>query len=141
MFYLRIKKSILQTLNAFKRSIFILFSVLLLISLFITAVPKDFYSKVFTGNYAIDSLIGSIFGSIAVGNPLNSYIIGGELLDKGISLVAVTAFILSWVTVGVVQLPAEFVMLGKKFAISRNLFSFLTAIIVAILTTVTLSFI
>ena len=135
----QIQKAAHQTFNALKRSILILTSVLLLIALFITAVPKDFYSKIFTGNNILDSLIGAVLGSIAAGNPLNSYIIGGELLDRGITLIAVTAFILSWVTVGIVQLPAEALMLGKKFAILRNIFSFITAIVIAILTAFILS--
>ena len=129
-----VKKSALQTLNSLKRSILILVSVLLLVSFMITTIPKEFYSKIFTGNNLIDSLIGAIIGSISAGNPINSYIVGGELLNQGIGLVAVTAFILTWVTVGIVQLPAESLMLGKKFAIYRNILSFGTAIIISILT-------
>ena len=129
-----VKKSALQTLNSLKRSILILISVLLLVSFMISAIPKEFYSKIFTGNNLIDSLIGAIIGSISAGNPINSYIVGGELLNQGIGLIAVTAFILTWVTVGIVQLPAESLMLGKKFAIYRNILSFITAIVVSILT-------
>jgi len=129
-----VKKSALQTLNSLKRSILILISVLLLVSFMISAIPKEFYSKIFTGNNLIDSLIGAIIGSISAGNPINSYIVGGELLSQGIGLIAVTAFILTWVTVGIVQLPAESLMLGKKFAIYRNILSFITAIVVSILT-------
>jgi len=65
-------------------------------------------------------------------------VIGGELKNQGVSMVAVLAFILSWVTVGVVQLPAESLMLGKKFAIIRNFVSFLMAILIAILVVLTL---
>ncbi|MCD6109660.1 hypothetical protein J7J83_02795 [bacterium] len=121
-------------MNSLKRSILILISVLLLVSFMISAIPKEFYSKIFTGNNLIDSLIGAIIGSISAGNPINSYIVGGELLSQGIGLIAVTAFILTWVTVGIVQLPAESLMLGKKFAIYRNILSFITAIVVSILT-------
>jgi uncharacterized membrane protein YraQ (UPF0718 family) len=135
----KLKEAGVKTLNAFKRSILVLISVLLLIALFINAVPKDFYSKIFTQNQILDSVIGAIFGSIAAGNPLNSYIIGGELLDQGIGLVAVTAFILSWVTVGVVQLPAESLMLGGKFAFYRNIIAFISAIIISVLTVATLN--
>jgi hypothetical protein len=53
-------------------------------------------------------------------------------------MVAMTAFIVSWVTVGLVQLPAESLMLGRKFAFTRNIVSFITAIIIAILTVFTL---
>jgi len=135
---LEIKEATQKTWNAFKRSIPILLGVLLLISLAIEAIPKSFYSKVFSGHIILDPLIGATFGSIAAGNPLNSYIIGGELTDQGVSLIAVTAFVLSWVTVGIIQLPAESIMLGRNFAILRNLFSFITAIIIAILTVYTL---
>jgi len=126
MFYTQIKKAGENTFNAFRRSIIVLISILLLIALFISAVPEDFYSRIFTGNSIFDSVMGAIFGSIAAGNPLNSYIIGGELLNHGVSIIAVTAFILSWVTVGIVQLPAEILMLGRNFAILRNLFSFVS---------------
>jgi uncharacterized membrane protein YraQ (UPF0718 family) len=132
------KESLVKTGRSFKVSIPMLLGVLLLISLITTVIPKEFYSKIFTGNYIIDSVIGAIFGSIAAGNPMTSYIIGGELLKEGVSLIAVTAFILAWVTVGIVQLPAEIVMLGRRFSLTRNLISFISAIIIAVLTILTL---
>jgi len=136
----KLKKSALQTFNAFKRSIGIIIAVLLLMALISETLPKDWLSGFFTRNEFLDSLIGATLGSIAAGNPLNSYIIGGEFLNQGISLIAVTAFILTWVTVGIVQLPAESLLLGKRFAITRNILSFVSAIVIAILTSLTLAF-
>lgn len=107
---------------------------ILLVSLMVTLIPQSFYLKIFQGNVIIDPIIGSIIGSISAGNPLISYILGGELLKQGISLIAVTAFIVAWVTVGFVQLPAESMILGKKFAIRRNILSFIFSIIVAAIT-------
>ncbi len=137
----RVKQATIKTLNNFKRFLPILLGMLLLVSLLVKAVPKDFYVKFFSGNILTDSLIGAIAGSIATGNPLTSYILGGELLNQGISLIAVTAFIIAWVTVGIVQLPAEIMMLGKKFAVSRNIVSFILAIIISFLTAITLKLI
>jgi uncharacterized membrane protein YraQ (UPF0718 family) len=137
----KIIKSAKQTLNAFGKSILILLAVMLLIALVIEAVPADFLLKALTGNKILDSLVGAAFGSIAAGNPLNSYIIGGELLSQGIDLIVVTAFILAWVTVGIVQLPAESMLLGKKFAVTRNALSFVSAIIIAMLVSLILIFI
>ncbi len=114
---------------------------ILLVSLIVTLIPKSFYVSIFRGNLLTDSFIGSLVGSISAGNPITSYIMGGELLEQGISLIAVTAFLVSWVTVGFVQLPAESFMLGKRFAILRNFSSFIFAIIVAILTFLILSLI
>lgn len=134
-----VKNSFLKTAKSFKNFLPVIFGVLLLVSLLVTLIPKSFYSKLFTGNMATDSLLGAVLGSISTGNPLISYMIGGELLAEGVSLIAITAFILTWISVGVVQLPAEIKALGKRFAITRNLLSFLTAIIVAALTVFTVS--
>ncbi len=133
------KEAARKTWNAIKNSLPILLGVLLFITLIIEIIPKDLYGKVFTNHGFLDPLLGAIFGSIAAGNPLNSYVIGGELMNQGVGLIGITAFILSWVTVGLVQLPAESLMLGRKFAISRNAFSFISAIIIAILTSYTLT--
>lgn len=134
------EKAAEDTWKAIKSSLPVFIGVLLLIALITEMVPPEFYKSVFTGNNIMDSLIGAVLGGIMAGNPMNSYVLGGELLNQGVSLIAVTAFILSWVTVGVVQLPAESIMLGRKFAITRNLLSFFSAIIIAVLTSYTISF-
>ncbi len=128
------KRAFRGLLNNLKMSVPILLGVLLLIGLITTLVPKAFFSRVFTGNRVLDPLIGAVFGSAAAGSPLTSYVIGGELLNNGISLVAVLAFIVSWVTVGAVQLPAESMMLGKSFALLRNGISLIMAVVIAVLT-------
>jgi hypothetical protein len=134
----RSKKSLIKTLKSFRQMVPIITGVLLLISLAVAVVPKEFYLSVFTGNELIDSLIGAIFGSVAAGNPITSYIIGGELLLQGVSFVAITAFIVAWVTVGVIQLPAESMILGRRFALKRNAVSFLMSIAIAVLVVFTL---
>jgi len=135
----KIKQAAGDTWNSFKRSIPNLITILLLIAFLINAIPHDLYSKIFTGNSILDSLTGGILGSISAGNPINSYVLGGEFLDQGVSKVAIVAFLLTWSTVGIVQLPAESLMLGKRFAIIRNTLSFFSAIIIAILVNLTLS--
>lgn len=112
----------------------LILGVIMLIALLNSVVSQDFYSKIFTKNILIDPFIGSGIGSILAGNPITSYVIGGELLKSGVSLIAITSFIVAWVTVGIVQFPAEAMLLGKKFAIIRNILSFIFSIIVAILT-------
>ena len=106
----------------------------LLVSLISTVIPKSFYTSVFSKNVILDSFFGSLVGSISAGNPVTSYIFGGEMLEQGIGLTAVTAFLVSWVTVGVIQFPAESAILGKRFALLRNVTAFILAIVVAVLT-------
>ncbi len=129
-----------NTYNNLKNTLPILLAIILLISFIISAIPASFYGKFFTGNSIIDSFLGAIIGSIAAGNPVNSYVIGIELLKQNVGLVAVVAFMISWVTVGVIQFPAEALLLGKRFALVRNIFSFISAIIISILTVLILQF-
>lgn len=136
-----IKSAALKSAKSLGKTAPAIFGVILLISLISALIPKSFYSKIFINNIILDSIIGALVGSISAGNPVTSYILGGELLDQGVSLIAVTAFLVAWVTVGIVQLPAEATILGKRFTILRNLTAFIFAIIVALITVFVLTLI
>jgi len=69
----------------------ILFGVVLLMGLLQAFLSKDILTAIFSGNPFFDTLWAACFGSIIAGNPINSYVIGGELLKYGVSLFAVTA--------------------------------------------------
>lgn len=131
------KKNLIQAINKAEKSLVNIFpyfiGIVLLVSIVNVAVPMSFYDHIFTKNPILDPFIGAVIGSFSAGNPIISYIISGELLHQGVSLTAVTAFVLSWVTVGIIQMPAECALLGKKFAIYRNILSFLFAIIIAMI--------
>ena len=132
-------KAFQKTVKSLFMTLPVLFGVLLLISLFQSLFNNDQLAALFTGNMFFDSFIGASLGSVLAGNPITSYILGGEFFHAGIGIMAVSAFIVTWVTVGIVQLPAEILLLGKKFALLRNLFSFLSAIIIGICTYLILS--
>jgi uncharacterized membrane protein YraQ (UPF0718 family) len=138
-----VNKSLSEAVNKAARSIMNVFpyfiGIILLMSIVNVSIPKSFYWHIFTKNPVLDPLIGAVIGSLSVGNPIISYIISGELLKQGVSLTAVTAFVLSWVTVGIIQLPAECAILGKKFAIYRNILSFLFAVVIAMIIGVVLA--
>jgi hypothetical protein len=128
------KGKFIQTL---KMMLPMMFGILLLVSL-ITTVWSSQIPKIFSGNIFLDPLLGALAGSISFGIPLTSYVVGGELLAKGVSLIAVTAFVMAWTTVGVAMLPIEARFLGKSFAIRRNIINFVFSILVAISTVATL---
>lgn len=131
---MKVKEAAYKTWKGISNMMPMIAGVILLVGLINTVIPTSFYTYVFKMNTLTDSLIGSSIGGILAGHPITSYIIGGELLNQGISLTAVTAFIVSWVTIGMVQLPAEMVALGKKFTILRNVTAFFLSILVAIVT-------
>ena len=110
----------------------VILAVVGLLGLFRSDVSRSQLQGLFTGRQVTDVLVGTTAGSVSTGNALTSYIIGGELLDMGVSLLAVTAFLVAWVTVGVIQFPAESDMLGRRFALVRNVTSPLLAVVVAV---------
>ena len=130
--------SLWKAFKSFSNFIPILLGVILSAGLFQSFLSKDMIASLFAGQVLRDTLIGTLIGSILAGNPITSYVIGGELLKGGVSLFAITAFIVAWVTVGVVQYPAEAGVLGRRFATLRNLLSFILAILVSIATVTTL---
>ena len=133
-----LKQSATKTLHTFVNILPIVVGMLLLTSLVINIFPDQISREIFGLHDFIDSLIGASVGSVAAGHPLASYFLAGELRATGVSMIAVTALIVSWVTVGIVQLPAEALLLGKHFAIYRNLLCFLFAIAISFLTVYTL---
>ena len=109
----------------------ILLGVILLVGLFQAFLPRQGLLAVFSGNRFFDTLWGACAGSVLAGNPLNSYVIGETLLGLGVGLIGVTALMMSWVTVGLVQLPAEIAALGARFAIGRSVAAFVMTLLAA----------
>ncbi len=139
--YMTIKSATFKSAKSLGNALPLILGIILLVSLISILIPNSFYTKIFNKNIIIDCFIGSLIGSISAGNPITSYIIGGELLKEGVSLIAVTAFLVAWVTVGIIQIPAESTILGKRFAAIRNFTSFISSIIVAIITVLILGLI
>lgn len=119
----------------------LLVGVILLTSFLSKAIPSSFYVSFLGRGPVWDAFWGNILGSIGTGNPVLSYVLGGELLNKGISLMAVTAFLIAWGTVALAQLPVESKVLGKKFALLRNLLTFIFVFVVSLATIAILSLI
>nr|WP_320015262.1 NifB/NifX family molybdenum-iron cluster-binding protein [uncultured Desulfobacter sp.] len=107
--------------------------VVFLIGLLTAFIPQRLLSDFFFGSTLQGIFKGALVGSLFTGNPANSYIIGKELLDQGIGIGPVIALICAWVTVGIVQLPAESAALGKRFAIARNFLCFILSMVIALI--------
>ena len=118
-----------------------LIAILLLLGIFDVYITKDILLSLFISNNFVDTITGTLLGGVLTGNPMISYILGGELTDAGVSLYAVTAFILSWVTIGLVQLPAEVEIFGIRFTFYRTLFTFITTVLVSLSTVLTVNWI
>lgn len=138
LIYCRMKSSFFKSIESLWKMTPLFLAVILFMGLFLAFISEETMSKIFSGDPLRDTPVGALVGSISAGNPITSYIVGGELLKRSVSLYAVTAFIVAWVTVGVVQYPAESALLGTRFALLRNILSFILSILVAIATVTTL---
>jgi uncharacterized membrane protein YraQ (UPF0718 family) len=128
------KQVFIKTSKGFLKNIPMMIGVILLISLLKTFVSFETISTLFIGKPLADTALGALFGSVLAGNSINSYIIGKEMLASGISLLAVTSFLVAWVTVGFVQIPAESKILGNRFTLIRNSLSVILSILVSMTT-------
>ena len=136
-----IKEAFNKSLKGFLSMLPMLLAILLLLGIFDVYITNDILLSFFISNNFIDTITGTLLGGVLTGNPMISYILGGELTDAGVSLYAVTAFILSWVTIGLVQLPAEVEVFGLRFTFYRTLFTFITTILVSLCTVSTVNWI
>ncbi|RUM37466.1 MAG: hypothetical protein DSY58_03835, partial [Desulfobulbus sp.] len=63
----------------------LLLGIIGLVGLFEELVTPKMLASIFRGNPWTDTLTGTLVGAVAAGNPLVSYVLGGELLARGIS--------------------------------------------------------
>jgi len=127
-----LSKVLHKALHLFLSILPMLLATIGLVGLLQTYVSAEMLPSLFRGDILEDTLIGTLSGGVSVGPPIISYIIGGELINEGISVYAVSAFILSWVSLGVVQLPFESSIMGLRFTAIRNLLAFVSALLIAL---------
>ena len=130
-----------KALKGFISMLPMLLAIILLLGIFDSYITKEILASFFIENSLVDTVTGTLMGGVLTGNPMVSYILSGELTAAGISLFAVTAFILSWVTLGVVQLPAEVEVFCFRFTFYRTILTFFTTIFVSIATVLTVNWI
>lgn len=128
----KIKKTFFQTLMWFKEIIPMLLWIIIIIAMLKQAGIFDSIAKYISDDF-FWVILADIFWSISVWNTINSYIIANSFWTINNYILVITAFLIAWVSVWIIQLPAESYFFGKKFAIIRNLISFIFAILWAYL--------
>lgn len=129
-----LKKAIMSLISMMP----MLLGVIGLIGIIQTYITPDMLSTLFGYGVVADIGTGTLMGAISSGNPAVSYIIAEELLTQGVTLYAVTSFVLAWVTLGIMQLPAEASVFGLRFTLYKNILTLLSTILVAYFTVITL---
>ena len=71
-----------RVLRAFASVLPVVFGMLLLTSLVTTLLPPGSLARLFGNGDVVDVSVGAIVGSLAAGNPIAGYILGGELRER-----------------------------------------------------------
>jgi len=112
----------------------LLLSIFALIGLFQEFVPREVIQAwLGAENHLLSLLNGGLVGAIAIGPPVAAFPIAGSFIETGAWPPAAAAFIVSWVSVGVISLPVEAHVFGWRFALWRNSITFVAALLIGLL--------
>ncbi|MBC7088431.1 permease [Soehngenia saccharolytica] len=107
--------------------------ILLLIGLILTFIPPEVIkSTLGESNTFISTIVSALAGSITLIPAFVAFPLVGSFVDAGASIVPAVAFLTTLTMVGVVTFPLEKQEFGLKFATTRNVLSFVFALIIAL---------
>ena len=132
-----LSKAFKKALISFASTLPMIIAVIGLVGMMQVYVSPEMLSSLFGYGAISDTLAGTLTGAISMGQGMISYVVAEGLMEQGVSLYAVSAFILAWVTLGFVQLPAEASVFGMRFTVYRNILTLISTVLVAYLTVIT----
>lgn len=107
--------------------------ILFLIGLLLTFIPPERITTLLgQTNYYLATVVSAVVGSITLIPAFVAFPLVGSLVNIGGSIVPAVAFLTTLTMVGVVTFPLEKQEFGMRFALTRNLLSFIFAIIIAL---------
>ena len=126
--------SIKMSTGLMKSMIGEIIGILFLIGLLLTFIPPDTI-KHYLGdsNVLISTIIAAFVGSITLIPAFVAFPLVGSLINAGANITPIVSFLTTLTMVGMVTFPLERREFGPKFALTRNLLSFIFAIIIALL--------
>lgn len=108
-------------------------AILFLIGLLLTFIPPETIKGVLgSSNTFVSTVIAAVVGGITLIPPFVAFPLVGSFVDMGVSIIPSVAFLTTLTMVGVVTIPLEKQEFGLKFAVTRNVLSFIFAILIAL---------
>ena len=132
-----IKKAFINALRNFISTLPMIIAITGLVGLFQTYITPSVLSTLFGFSNISDIFIGTFTGAVSSGNGAVSYVIAEGLKAQGVSVYALSAFILAWVTLGFIQIPAEASIFGIRFTLIRNILALISTIFISYLAALT----
>jgi len=129
----RTRKALLASCRSFLGVAPALLGMTALIGLVLALLPPGVLGQLFKSHGWAGFFLVVVVGSlITIPAPI-AYPLAGSLLEQGVSLSALAAFITTLTMVGVVTAPMEIAYFGRRFTIARQSLSFVLAILIGAL--------
>jgi uncharacterized membrane protein YraQ (UPF0718 family) len=106
--------------------------IIFIIGLVLTFIPPESIKSVLgSENTVMATIVAAIAGSVTLIPAFVAFPLIGSFIDVGASIIPAVAFLTTLTMVGVVTFPLEKKEFGLKFALLRNIFSFIAALLIA----------
>ncbi len=108
-------------------------AIIFLIGLILTIIPPESIKNVLgSSSTFMSTIVAAVVGSITLIPAFVAFPLVGSFVDVGASIVPAVAFLTTLTMVGIVTFPLEKKEFGLKFALTRNILSFIFAIAIAL---------
>ncbi len=109
-------------------------AILFLIGLILTFIPPETIKELLgKSDMLLATIAAALAGSVTLIPAFVAFPLVGSFVNAGASIVPAVAFLTTLTMVGIVTFPLEKQEFGIKFALVRNLSSFVFAVIIAVL--------
>lgn len=130
-----------KTRDALKKAFFMgrgmalsIFAVIFAIGLILAILPPEQIAGIIgKQNVLVATIAAAAFGTITLIPAFIAFPLIGTLAGAGVGIMPSVAFLTTLTMVGVATIPLERQEFGTKFAVTRNLLSFIFAIIIALM--------
>lgn len=128
------KQSLKIAMMSFIKMLPMLLIIVIMIGLILGFLSPETISNILGSQSGfLGILFTGLFGAVMHIPAILAFPLSASLLENGASITIIATFIITLTMVGFITLPLEIKELGKKFAILRNVFSFIIAIIIALI--------
>ena len=130
----RSKEALKATFKIFYVLLPVLIFVFVLMGLIQAYVSRETIASILGQKSGILGIIyAELVGCVALFMPPAVFPFGGYLLKNGASYGSIAGFVFTAILIGITTLPLEFKLLGKRFTIFRNIFTFVLAFFISLL--------
>jgi len=122
-----------MALNLFLNTLPSFITVLIAVAFLLAFLPKEVLAKLLgEKSGAFGFVIAALLGSVSLIPGIVAYPLSSVLIKNGASYPVIAVFITTLMMVGIVTLPLETKFFGFKVAFTRNLLSFIGALIIGL---------